>query len=75
MRVTQLFLSFVLFLIPLAIACGAYLMIVGLKSKTFISELDVAATKEEREQARATSNRPVSSASQSALPVASTERT
>jgi hypothetical protein len=55
MRATQLFLSLVLILIPLAIACGAYAVIVGLTSKPLVSESDADVTKE-REQAKATSN-------------------
>jgi hypothetical protein len=75
MRVTQLFLSFVLILIPLAIACAAYLIIAGLKSKALISGSDVAATKTGAQASQSNFESAVSSASLSALPVESRERT
>jgi hypothetical protein len=52
MRETQLFISLVLILIPLAIACGAYLIIVGLNSKALVSKSDVAATNSLRKEDR-----------------------
>ena len=38
----------------LVIACSLYLIVVGLTAKTLITESDIPATKEEKEQAKAT---------------------
>ena len=72
MRATRLFLAFVLILIPLATACGAYLIIVGVKSTTLIR----ARRRRLKREARSCQvESDVSSAPLSTMPVAPTERT